>query len=732
MLLPGYFTQFITLIPYIALMAKPESLPHHLPHPQYRPDIDGLRAVAVLSVVFFHAFPEVLKGGFIGVDIFFVISGYLISSILFGSLKRGTFSFREFYTRRILRIFPALVVVLAVCWFIGWLALLPDEFRQLGKHMAGGAGFVSNLLFWQEAGYFDTSAETKPLLHLWSLGVEEQFYIIWPCLLLLAWKRRIDALKMAVCIIAGSFAVNVYTVQTDAVQAFYSPLSRFWELVAGGSLAYLKQHMIPVGQRVGLGLSSLFGLFTARRPPVVSPILLHNCLAVLGLLLISGAAIFIDRKMLFPGFWAILPTLGACLIIAAGPLALVNRLLLSSRPMVAVGLISYPLYLWHWPLLSFAAIMETGTPAYGVRITAVVLAVVLAWLTYACIERPIRFGRFWGAGQFEWPRLFGMNARVPALAVAMVFIAILGGVAYFKGNVRSTTLTADIAEQTRKLDFALHFAKWSPCPGEADTWNCKILDPKKPPEIALIGDSHSVHLASGLAEVETIVEQNIKSRNGDGCFPVFEVERNGKRYYACEGDIIRKGIEEAIQSESVKVIMLSGYAVWKIRPFDDNLHLEEVSGEEVSENAAILEEALHKTLARLVASGKKIVFFVDTPVLDFEPTECVPVRPVYLKGHLLKDPCALSRPLFDRRNAEYHQIVASAQQAFPTVKFINLYNYLCDQEYCYALREDVLLYRDHSHLSADGSRYLFGKMADELAGLGREKQELGISYNRPL
>lgn len=701
-------------------MAKPESLSNQLPHPQYRPDIDGLRAVAVLSVVLFHAFPEVLKGGFIGVDIFFVISGYLISSILFGSLKRGTFSFRDFYARRILRIFPALIVVLAVCWLIGWLALLPGEFRQLGKHMAGGAGFVSNLLFWQEAGYFDTSAETKPLLHLWSLGVEEQFYIIWPCLLLLAWKRRINALKMAVLIIAGSFAVNIYTVQTDAVQAFYSPLSRFWELVAGGTLAYLKLHMIPVGQRVGFAINSLFSLFSARRLPVVSPILLHNCLAFFGLLLICCAAIFIDRKMLFPGFWAILPTLGACLIIAAGPLVLVNRLLLSSRPMVAVGLISYPLYLWHWPLLSFAAIMETRTPTPGVRLTAVALALVLAWLTYACIERPIRFGRFGRSMRFEWPRLFGMNARVPALALSMVFFAALGGVAYFKGNVRSTTLTTDIVEQTKKLDFALHFDKWSPCPGEADTWNCKILNPTKPPEIALIGDSHSVHLASGLAAVESIVEQNIMSRNGDGCFPVFEVERNGKRYYDCEGDIIRRGIEEAIQSESVKVIMLSGYGVWKIRPFDDDLHLEEVSGEEVSENAAILEEALHKTLDRLVASGKKIVFFVDTPVLDFEPTECVPVRPLYLKGHLLKEPCALSRALFDQRNIEYHRIMASLQGDFPEVEFVNLYDYLCDENLCYASRENMLLYRDHSHLSADGSRYLFGRMKEELLRVTRE------------
>lgn len=708
-------------------MAQSQSVSQPAAHPQYRPDIDGLRAVAVLAVVLFHAFPEVLPGGFIGVDVFFVISGYLISSILFASLQRGTFSFRDFYSRRLLRIFPALVVVLAACWLFGWLALLPGEFRQLGKHITGGAGFIANLLFWQEAGYFDNSAQTKPLLHLWSLGVEEQFYIIWPCLLLLAWRRRIDALKMAVAIIAGSFAVNIYTVQSDAVQAFYSPLSRFWELVAGGVLAYLRQR-----HAAGPWPGPAFDRLAGRWRPTVSPILLHHGLALAGILLIGGAAVFINRSMLFPGFWAVLPTLGACLLIAAGPLAVVNRLLLASRPMVALGLISYPLYLWHWPLLSFAAIMETRTPSVGVRLAAVVAAVVLAWLTYACVERPIRFGRFGRAGHFTWPHLCGINVRVPGLATAMLAVAVLGGVAFSQGNVRSRTLTAAIVEQTKKLDFALHFAKWSPCPGEADTWNCKVLDPTRPPEIALIGDSHSVHLASGLAEVEAIVRHNIKSRNGDGCFPVFEVEKNGKRYYACEGDAIKKGIEEAIQSPTIKVIMLSGYGVWKIRPFDDNLRLEEVSGEEVREHAAILAEALHKTLSRLVASGKKIVFFVDTPVLDFEPTECVPVRPLYLKGHELKDPCALPRPLFDQRNAEFHQLIASAHEAFPMVSFINLYDSLCDEELCYARRGETLLYMDHSHLSADGSRYLFAKIKDQLAGLTETNRQPTVSSNRSL
>jgi peptidoglycan/LPS O-acetylase OafA/YrhL len=209
----------------------------HLSHPKYRPDIDGLRAIAVLSVVAFHAFPLRMKGGFIGVDVFFVISGFLISTIIFENLGKGTFSFTEFYARRVKRIFPALAVVLGACLIFGWLALLPDELNQLGKHIAAGAGFVSNLVLWGEAGYFDNAAETKPLLHLWSLGIEEQFYIVWPLLVWLAWKRKFNFLVLAAFLAFVSFALNIKGIKQDHIAAFYSPLTRFWELLCGALLA---------------------------------------------------------------------------------------------------------------------------------------------------------------------------------------------------------------------------------------------------------------------------------------------------------------------------------------------------------------------------------------------------------------------------------------------------------------------------------------------------------------
>jgi peptidoglycan/LPS O-acetylase OafA/YrhL len=205
----------------------------------YRPDVDGLRAIAILAVLGFHAFPWKFSGGFVGVDIFFVISGYLISSIILAGLERGRFSLVDFYGKRIRRIVPALIVVMAFCLTVGWYVLLEDEFQQLGKHIAGGAAFIQNFVLWGESGYFDNAPETKPLLHLWSLAVEEQFYIFWPLLLIAAHKWRLPFLRLTAAIALISFGVNLYLTWNAPTAAFYSPLSRFWELMTGCSLARL-------------------------------------------------------------------------------------------------------------------------------------------------------------------------------------------------------------------------------------------------------------------------------------------------------------------------------------------------------------------------------------------------------------------------------------------------------------------------------------------------------------
>ncbi|MGY2185513.1 acyltransferase family protein [Pseudomonas sp. SDO5591_S426] len=393
-------------------LSKPKTVTHPVKL-AYRPDIDGLRAVAILSVVVFHAFPARLQGGFVGVDIFFVISGFLISSIIFRGLHRGDFSFTEFYAHRIKRIYPALLVVLVACYIFGWFSLLPDEFQQLGKHIAAGAGFVQNFVLLKEVGYFNVEAELKPLLHLWSLAIEEQFYLIYPVLAFFVWRAGLNILTIVILLGALSFGMNVNGIGDDPVATFFMPQTRFWELLAGAVLAYLQ--IFKKLQLTQFVQGVVFHPVLFRHPPQPDQrsVILDNLYSTFGLSLLIAAFFLIDKNNLFPGWWAMLPAFGAFLLILAGPDAWVNRVVLANRFMVFVGVISYPLYLWHWPILSFARIIESEIPSREIRVGAVLLSIVLAWLTYRLVERPIRLGRN------NWVKTF-------ALSVSMVIVGIVG------------------------------------------------------------------------------------------------------------------------------------------------------------------------------------------------------------------------------------------------------------------------------------------------------------------
>lgn len=370
----------------------------------YRPDIDGLRAVAVGVVVAYHAFPLALPGGFVGVDVFFVISGYLISGIILNGIGAGGFSFTHFYARRIRRIFPALVSVLASVMAAGWFLLYADDYQRLGRHVAAGAAFSSNFVLWQESSYFDTAADLKPLLHLWSLGIEEQFYLVWPLLLVMASRTRRGPLLLTLALGALSFLVAIYTVRIDRTPAFFAPWTRFWELLAGAVLACVEFE--------GASLDRVKRLLSSQA---------NNRLAIIGATMIAAGVVLIDATRVFPGLWVLLPVGGTFLLLLTER-AWINRVVLSQPVMVGVGLISYPLYLWHWPLLSFARITGGEEPSAALRWLLVAVSVLLAWLTYLAIERPIRFG----------PRTRRM---VPALSAAMVLLCAAGIATHAAGGV---------------------------------------------------------------------------------------------------------------------------------------------------------------------------------------------------------------------------------------------------------------------------------------------------------
>lgn len=474
-------------------------------HPKYRPDIDGLRAVAVLSVMVYHAFPDLLRGGFVGVDVFFVISGFLISTIIFNSHAQDRFSFRDFYARRIRRIFPALFTVLASVMIAGWLLLYPEEYHLVGKHVAAGAGFVSNFVLWGESGYFDTAAEVKPLLHLWSLGIEEQFYIFFPLIVWLLWRFRLNVLVFVLVMGVASFLLNMRYIFSDPSWTFYQPQSRVWELLIGSTLALLMIDRSGTAQALQMRLDQRLAAFFGRTKAVPGATL-ADLKSVTGLLCLGAGLGLVTKASAFPGAWALLPTVGSMLLIWAGPDAVINRRFLASRPMVWVGIISYPLYLWHWPLLVFPRLWLEEHPSAVIRLGMLLLTVIAAWLTYRLIERPLRFG------QSRW-KTVGLLMAMLSLGGAGYAVYKMDGVLTrrVQGVQDQSSVLLDDLKQAKSIaltdvdkasqlcfqmpprkDFA--FFHENPClppAGEAP-------EARKGPIAMLIGDSHSASLSQGL------------------------------------------------------------------------------------------------------------------------------------------------------------------------------------------------------------------------------------------
>jgi peptidoglycan/LPS O-acetylase OafA/YrhL len=445
----------------------------------YQPHIDGLRAVAVLAVLAFHAFPRALPGGFIGVDIFFVISGFLISEILRegfeDSSARGASVIGGFYRRRINRIFPALLVVMITCQVVGYCILMPGELVSLAQQTMAGGAFYLNLLLAGRTEYFSPDPIHNPLLHLWSLGVEEQFYLVWPLYLWIVLRCRIRFGPAVVFAAVFSFVWNAERTPATATGAFYLPQLRLWELALGAGVAAL----LPEAK----SWQSKLAMHAA---------MLAEMLSLLGLALIAAGFVCLDSSMDLPNAWLLMPTVGAALVIVAGASTHSSRLLLAQRPAVWIGLLSYPLYLWHWPLLTFAR-LSTDNPHSPYPIAAaLVLSLALAWLTYRFIERPVR--RIRGSGRLAAGLLAGM-----ALLIGWTWLvrkergfpdrypALLNEIAAYNHNP---------AESVRQGTYFLS--------GDQDETNFKVdpqeIDPAKH-TLVLWGDSHAASLYPGLNAV---------------------------------------------------------------------------------------------------------------------------------------------------------------------------------------------------------------------------------------
>jgi peptidoglycan/LPS O-acetylase OafA/YrhL len=655
-------------------------LPHHF---KYRPDIDGLRTIAVSAVILFHAFPSLMAGGFIGVDIFFVISGYLITGLILketsqATLSKKIFNFTGFYARRIRRIFPALIIVISSCLVAGWYLLLSDEYKELGKEVFFGGIFIENLSLWQEAGYFDTAAELKPLLHLWSLGVEEQFYLAWPFFLILSIRRHWNTSLTISSIAILSFIFNIALTYTDSSAAFYLPISRIWQFMAGAILANTQFACQPPS--ASNHINHPIPLFSSNSSR-------NNSLSILGVSCILIVAWGIDESFHFPGWWALFPTIGTCLIIAAGPHAWINRHFLGNRFLVFVGLISYPLYLWHWPLLYFSRVLQGGIPSPTIRIIAIMLSAGLAYLTYITIEVKIRYKEHRNVIIF--------------LLIAIAFLSLIGHNVFDRDGLQFRLKGSEL--QRVKFNSALSYQ--DQCRHSfpfAKNSFCLRGNENMPPTVALIGDSHAQSLFHGLGLTYSNRGENLINFGAGGGIPLFDLERKSGESISTYNSIFDSALNYSISNPNIKTIILMNKSLISSGADKDNLIYKPQP--EIQDPIEAYGIALAKTFEKLLTSHKQIIFIIDNPSMDFDPASCLP-RPS--SPSPTKVPCAIPRIQYDLEIASYRKKINQVLSQYPEVKLWDISNILCDKQYCWAMRDEKMLYnRDGTHLSVVGSHWL--------------------------
>jgi peptidoglycan/LPS O-acetylase OafA/YrhL len=669
----------------------------------YRRDIDGLRAVAIIFVVLFHAFPEIPNGGFVGVDVFFVISGYLISGILMNNLRAGQFSLLGFYARRCRRIMPALIVVLAFVLVAGWYLLLPAEYAAAGWGVLGGAAFVSNILLWNQTGYFDTAAAVKPLLHLWSLGIEEQFYLIWPLLLWAAYRTRLSLGWSIGVLLAVSFATMLASPQT---QAFYFLPPRFWELLLGGGLAYL-EHYRPIRLDALLSRSP----FRAAGIGPTGGIETLKGLVAVALLAWSWLALGADTD--FPSWNALAPTLAAALLLSTGGRGWVNRTVLASSPAVFVGRISYPLYLWHWPLLSFAHIIVGATPPLEVRIALVMLAVALATLTWLLVERPSQ--RLLPSALLDGRK----RGAVGLVAASVAMLAIFGGAGAvidlkdgMPRRVKQGILGAGEATPAYFYAFESKMKSWNGLcghiPKQPTEW-CHANNPERV-SFALYGDSHAEHYLPGLLGPQTASDGWLFVGHS-ACPPVMNIDvREGDTDTHCDENNAWAQAVLASRSD-IKTVVLSSLMTPYVHDTRSSHYSRDGAFKLRSKayDGSLMDiyfQGLEDSVTKLLSAGKRVIVMIDTPELPFDLSRCFGKRPLQLLLARAKTlPCMVSRAEYEQRNLHTRQMIATLKKAHPQILIYDPAAVFCDKIWCHVLHDGQSLYRDNDHLSVYGSRW---------------------------
>ena len=626
-------------------------------NPKYRADIDGLRGVAVLLVVVFHFFPQEIPapGGFVGVDIFFVISGFLISSVVFTSMDAGTFTLRKFWARRIRRLGPALLLVLATSLVAGWFLLLPTELESLGRHVAAGAFFVSNLLLIFEAGYFDTAAELKPMLHLWSLGVEEQFYLLFPIVALMALRLRRNFLPIMVMLALASFGCNLLWMNTHPIGNFYLPITRFWELLAGVIL------FLTMRRSGDTKIHSKHQVWSAVTNPEFR--------SALGLVVLIAAVILVSNNQPYPGVQALLPVLAATLLISSGENTFVNHKVLSARPLVWLGLISFPLYLWHWPVLSFSRIILGQEPHLWVKAILLVLSVSVSWATYMWFEKPIRQLRI-------------SSKIITAIGSASALVLTIGLITSFQQGFPDRSLETKEAKLAG-FDFDGSLWEYSSnnlCNEKYDFperealpfWFC-MTNSNKTPDVLILGNSYANQLYPGLVYNDAFGHLTFLSIGT--CDPTWKERPDLPLLCKSQQQHIYNIFLSA--DEPIPFVILAGMP--PKGQWDDEYLVE-----------------LRKSISFFESQGARVIVFSPHLVPEYTINSCY-ARPLAPAAH----DCIESIEMLEIAAQDFKNFSERIRQSNPEALFFDQNDVFCEFEECrFKVGEGIPLYRDVAfHLS---------------------------------
>ncbi len=649
---------------------------------EYRREIDGLRALAVVPVILFHAGVEIFKGGFVGVDVFFVISGYLITMILLSELECQKFSILRFYERRARRILPALFVVLIFCGVMAWFWLVPSEFRSFSKSVQYVSTFRSNLFFYKDSGYFSTASDLKPLLHTWSLAVEEQYYVFFPVLLWLVWKiNRRSVLPVLLLLGVGSLAYAQITCYENANAAFYFLGSRIWELIVGALIAYFV-----------LSRPEHFKRLTQKRA-------LAEVMSLAGFCMLLVSIFFFDKSIPFPGFYALVPTLGAAAIIVfSSPFTLVGRLL-CTRVFVGVGLISYSAYLWHQPFFAYARHMSLESLSTSWFLFLALLSLLFAFFSWRFVERPFRDKNLMG--------------RRFVFSFSLIGIVMFTAVGFYGRE-------SDGFSDRFKLDAEIAESLASPAKGKrVNSASEKGINASTPvvtgasevvgaPQIAFFGDSHSGVLAPVFDEIGKEQGFSVVHMGAGGCPPLLGVDV-GKGNFSpgfCE-DLAAKQFEYVKSNNIANVVLVARWSLYTDGDYDKpkrSFFLIDADHSKFSVDSSreVFEGALSNTISRYEEIGAKVVVLLQVPQQDKTPTDIYyALSRSFVGNEALKGLSVdYSKHL---KIQEFNRSVFSKYSKDPAVKILNVDDSFCDNEKCTVGIDKHSFYYDYNHLSKYGA-----------------------------